>query len=72
LKLKILSTTNPATQSKNLSNWNEVITGAKSRIRAIKKSIAIWEELRDAGVECPTFESEEKLLGQDGDLGQSR
>lgn len=60
--------------NKTLSNWNELILRAKKRVLEMKRAIRTFEELRDRGMECPepTFESETGLLGQKGDLGQSR
>lgn len=40
-------------KSTNLGEWNEAISDAKERIKALKRSIRTFEELRDSGMAWP-------------------
>ncbi len=65
--------------SKFRGRWDEAITDAyeliaraKARIKELKTTITLLEELRDSDAPWPgTSESSERHMGQDGDLGQS-
>ena len=51
---------------------NRLITAANDKIERLNHSIRAFEQMRDSGEPWPgTFESEDGLLGQKGDMGQS-
>jgi len=74
MKNNIVSTKLSKSGNKYLSHWNEAISEAKRQIAELKRSIRVFQEMRDRGVSFPepTSESEKELLGQKGLSGQSR
>jgi hypothetical protein len=53
MKNKGLSTVLSKNGHKSLSKWNEVISEAKERIAALKRSIRTFQDLRDSGMKFP-------------------
>ena len=45
---------------KSLSRWNEAIALAKKRIKEIKRSVHVFESLRDQGMKFPEAEKEKR------------
>lgn len=53
MKSTKVSTALCAENEKSLSRWDEMIRRAKERVSEMKRSIRVFEELRDAGAEFP-------------------
>lgn len=68
-----MGNTNPSTTlcesgNKFLSNWDGAIKRAKRQVAEMKRSIRVFEEMRDRGMRFPAAERERRRKGESGNV----